>query len=276
MSSFVRFIFTIVIVGMAVNLAVVLVANVRSERRQKAQYQRDAGLFHEMVEDVAGHVRRADIIVESQRLDARDTALESTLLVRQYRSRGTSQKDPLPVVRITIPGNKLQVTGLLLEFDSLFAGDRPEYEVLRNKQFVLFGTFGGADETAATRPGAAGESYSFVVRDQVPELLRLHPQAPQPSVFESGLWRRLWEVIPVVPRDARPPLAASRPDLGVKATWLEPVTIYVRRTLTYTAYISTSMRPDGQTSGELTLGQDLPGMSDLMRVMEEEGKRLPR
>ena len=263
MTSFVRFVFTIVIVGMAVNLAVVLVANARSERRQNRQYQADKARFKDLIATIGGHVRRADIIVESQRLDGHDQALESTLLVRQYRATGASQKDPLPVARITIPGDLLEATGLLLEFDSRFAPGHEDYEMLRNAQLVLFGAFRGADEPAATQPSAAEGSFSFLLRGRVPELIRLEPFDPQPSAFESGLWQYLWQALPE-------PWDAAKPGPGLKVTWLKTekaIAVTVRDNHTYTAYAS--------TDGTLTLKPDQPGMADLRGEMEREGKRLP-
>jgi hypothetical protein len=267
MASFVRFVFTIVVVGMTVNLAVVLAANIRSGRRQTRQYRRDVVRLKDLIGNIGGHVRRADIVVESQRLDGRDNALESTLLVRQYRATGTSQNDPLPVVRITIPGNQLQASGLMLEFDNLFAADNPDYEILRNTQLVFFGRFCGADEHAPTSPAAADSRFTFLPRYQVPELIRLDPQVGRPSTFETGLWQYLWNALPEPPRDAKFPWVSAKPGLGVKGTWLQPATIAVRRTHTYTAFVS--------VDGIITLSSDELGMTDLMDVMEREGKTLP-
>jgi hypothetical protein len=267
MASFVRFVFTIVVVGMTVNLAVVLVANARSEHLQNLQYERDVERFKELIGNVNDQLRRADIIVESQRLDGRDNALDSTLLVRQYRAWGTSQKDPLPLVRITIPGNQLQASGLMLEFDAHFAKETPEYGLLRKTQLVFFGRFCAANENASTQPHGADTPFTLLPRYQVPQLIRLDPLAAQPSTFETGLWQYLWNMLSEPPPDAKLPWVSAKSDLGLKATWLKPATIAVQRKHTYTAYIS--------TDGVITLGQDVWGTTDLMDVMEREGKRLP-
>jgi hypothetical protein len=267
MASFIRFVFAIVVAGVTVNLAIVLVANVRSSHRQARQYRQDVGRFKDLIGDIGGHVRRADLIVESQRLDGHDHPLETRLLVRQYRATGTSQNAPLPVVRVTIPGNQLQATGLMLEFDNLFAPENPDYEVLRNTQLAFFGMFCGADEPAPSSPGAPDTRFTFLPRFQVPDLIRLDPLAGRPSTFESGLWQYLWNALPEPPRDAKFPWVSVQPGAGVKGTWLKPATIAVRRSHTYTAYVS--------SDGIITLGEDEPGMTDLMDVMEREAKNLP-
>ena len=173
MAAFVRFVFTIMIVGVAVNLAVVLAANSRSQHTRAVQYESQSQQFTKLVGSVDRHVRRADIIVESQRVDARNNVQESTLLLRQYRDVGTGQDHPLPVVRIIISGDMLQAGGLHLKFGSDFVGAGGEYQMLANKDIVLFGLFCGADETAPTNPNMTDERFTFLVRDKVPQLLQL-------------------------------------------------------------------------------------------------------
>jgi hypothetical protein len=268
MAAFVRFVFTLLIVGIAVNLVAVLLANARSQRRQALQFQHDSACFKDMLADISGHVRRADLIVESQRVDSLGQPLESTLLVRQYRATGSSQKAPLPVVRITLPGNQLQATGVLLEFDSLFAADIQDYAMLRNTQLVFFAGFCGVGEPAPTSTAVPDPRFTFLPRGQVPELVRLDPLAPQPSPFESKLWHYLWNALPDPPRDARFPWVSAQPGLSIKATWLKPAAIAVGPKNVYTAYVS--------TDGSVTLGQNEPGMTGLLEVLEDEGKRLPQ
>jgi len=265
MAAFVRFVFTVMIVGMAVNLAIVLLANAQSQRRQDQQYTRQAGDFRTLVEEIEGHVRRADAVVEAQRVDARNQVVETTLLVRQYHSTGTAQSRPLPVVRIVIPGDQLQAGGLMLEFDRMFALDMDEYAMLRDRQLVFFGRFCGAGEEAPTAPGAVDERFTFMPRDQVPELVRLDPEAPQASYFERKLWEYLWGLAPDMPRNATYPWVSGSAGHGLKATWLEPATIKVRPTHTYTAYVS----PSG-----ITLAEDDVGKAGLLDEMMKEGERL--
>ena len=266
MAAFVRFLFTIVIVGMVVNLAIVLLANTHSQRLEAQQYTRQANRFQQLIGEVGGHVRRADAVVESQRVDSRDHALETTLLIRQYGSTGSGQGRPLPVVRIVIPGDQLKASGLLLEFDRMFASDNDAYAMLRDTQLVFFGMFCGASEEAPAVSNAADDRFTFLPRDQVPELARLDPEAPQASYFEKQLWEYLWGLLPEVPRDAKYPWVSGSPAHGLKATWLKPATITVKRTHTYTAYVS--------IDGNITLAEDEPGKSGLLDEMVKEGQKL--
>src|SRR4051812_34969919 len=94
--SFVRFLFTIIIAGVVVNLAIVLMANNWSHNRQVRQFDRQKQQAIEMFTLAEGRVRRLDMVVESQNV-APDHVIASTLLVRQYQSIATDQGKPLPV-----------------------------------------------------------------------------------------------------------------------------------------------------------------------------------
>jgi hypothetical protein len=265
MAPFVRFIFTIVIVGMVVNLAIVLLANIQSQRNQVVQYHQETAAFKARITEIEGHVRRADIIVEAQQVDGHDKALDSRLLIRQYASTGTSQEEPLPVVSVVIPGDQLQASGVMLEFDHMFALENDDYAPLRNKQFLLFGRFGGVEDQRA-KSEASDEPFSFFPRDEVPALVRINPLTIQPSHFESRLWQYLWTLLPDPPRDAKYPWVSAKGGTGLKATWLKPATITVSRRHTYTAYIS--------ADGIITLGEDQPGITGLFDAMWAEGEKL--
>jgi hypothetical protein len=266
MAAFVRFVFTIMIVGMAVNLAIVLLANARSQRRQDREYTRQKEALGRLAGEISGHGRRADAVVEAQNVNSLNHAVETTLLVRQYRSTGTSQSRPLPVVRIVIPGDQLQAGGLMLEFGRMFALDAEEYASLRDTQWVFFGMFCGASEEAPAAPGVADERFTFLRRDEVPELVRLDPEVPQASYFERKLWAYLWGLMPEMPRNAKYPWVPADPGRGLKATWLKPATITVRPAHTYTAYVS--------LAGIITLEEDVPGKSGLLDEMVKEGAKL--
>jgi hypothetical protein len=265
MKSFVHFIFAILVVGMVVNLTIVLLANVESQRKQAQKYRDDTVAFKVKISEIEGHVRRADIIVESQQMDGHDNALETRLLVRQYAATGSSQEQPLPVASIAIRGDQLQAGGVMLEFDHMFAPENEDYAPLRNKQLLFFGRFGGVENKDA-RNEAPEEPFTLFPRDQVPALIRVRPLSVQPSQFESRLWQYLWTVLPDPPRDAKYPWVWAKGGSGVKATWLKPATITVRRRHTYTAYIS--------ADGVISLGEDQPGIYDLFDAMLTEGEKL--
>jgi hypothetical protein len=276
MAAFVRFVFTILIVGSAVNLAIVLLANSQSQRNQDRAYRENADRFTKVVGQIDGRLRRADIVVESQRVDARNHVLESTLLIRQYHAAGSGQNEPLPVVRIVIPEDQLKATGLLLDFvperrrqaegmpaesDAAFAR---AYPMLNEAQIMLFDLFCGAKETApAAGSGVSDARFTYLDRTRVPELVRLDPRAPQASLYEVKLWQGIWNQVLELPRGAALPWVSKKGNL--MATWTKPAVITVRRDHTYTAYM---------TAEGITLNEDEPGISDLMGIMLEEGRRL--
>jgi hypothetical protein len=265
MSSFIRFVFAILVVGMVVNLTIVLLANVQSQRNQALQYQQDAAAFKAEVSEIEGHVRRADIIVESQQMDGHDNALESRLLIRQYASTGSSQEEPLPVTSLVIAGDQLQAGAVMLEFDHMFAPENQDYAPLRNRQLLFFGRFSSVADNRV-KGEAADEPFTLFPRNEVPALVRIHPLAAQPSLFENQLWQYLWAILPDPPRDAKYPWIWGKGGSGVKATWLKPATITVRRRHTYTAYVS--------ADGAVTLGEDQPGIFGLFDAMWAEGEKL--
>jgi hypothetical protein len=265
MTSFVRFIFAILVAGMVVNLLIVLLANVQSQRIQTLQYRQDAAAFKAKVSEIEGHVRRADIIVESQQMDGHDKALESRLLIRQYASTGSSQEDPLPVMSLVIVGDQLQAGAVMLEFDHMFAPENEDYAPLRNRQILFFDRFRGVGDERAMGE-AAGVPFTFFPRNEVPALIRIHPLAAQPSLFETQLWQYLWTSLPDPPRDAKHPWNWGKGGSGLKATWLKPATITVRRRHTYTAYVS--------ADGAVSLDEDQPGISGLFAAMWAEGEKL--
>ncbi len=100
----------------------------------------------------------------------------------------------------------------------------------------------------------------------MPALVRISPLASQPSQFESRLWQYLWTILPDPPRDVKYPWVWTKGGSGLKATWLKPATITVRRRHTYTAYIS--------ADGAITLGEDQPGITGLFDAMWAEGEKL--
>ena len=138
--------------------------------------------------------------------------------------------------------------------------------MLRDTQWVFFGMFCGAAEEAPAAPGAADERFTFLPRSQVPELVRLNPEASQASYFEQKLWEYLWGILPEVPRNVKYPWVSADPAHGLKATWLKPAAITVRPAHTYTAYVS--------ISGTITLEEDVPGKSGLLDEMVKEGAKL--
>jgi hypothetical protein len=264
MRIFVRFVLTILLAGMVINLTIVLLANAQSQRQQAEQYEARSRRFKLLLAEVSGRTRRADMILEKQRLDARNNPLESTLLVRQYQATGAVQTGALPAVRFVIPGDQVEANGMLLEFDPQFSGQDGEYKLLQDTQLVFFTVFCGAGEKPAAH--APDERFTFMPRDQAPELLRERLQA---SFFELKLWQSLWREIPELPPGTVLPWTVNRANGHLKATWLKPDTITVQldsHPHLYTAFVS--------ADGKVEWKKDLPGQAGVVEALLLEGKRL--
>jgi hypothetical protein len=215
MHPFVRFIFITLVAAIVVNLAFVLVANSRSHARHEQETAARRAQFREMLERVSGYLRRADMIVEKQTVDHHNTALETVLLVRQYKTIGTSQSLPQPVRRLTISGDVVKVDGLVLKFDDLFFKDEdPDLNLFAGKTLVYFSRFYGKD--AIDPPPAPDARFTFTPVSEVPELTQLEPlpgkgtvaatnplfpEEIAPSSFEVRVWQQIWRLLGEPPRD---------------------------------------------------------------------------
>jgi hypothetical protein len=271
--KFVRFVFAILLAGMLVNLGIVLLANSASHHRQVRQTEDEKRRLADMLGQVDGHVRRLDLAVESQHVRADDSVTESTVLVRQYRSVGTDQSQPLPVKRLVIPGDRIQVTGLMLEFASAAPAEEQEYSFFRNRTLLYFSLVCGADQHAPDQ-SQPDERFTFTPSGVPPQLSRLDPLAVRPTYFESRAWEHLWQHIRMPQPGTSLPWSFDVTSAGgddgamkwLKVTWTKPAARTLRRSHTYTAFIS--------AGGEVTLDEDkLPCIPNLLNIMLEEAQK---
>lgn len=192
MSPFVRFILVILVAGIAINLIIVIVANGQSQSRQEQQMLDDRRLFQKVVEKYNNSLRQADIAVEWQKIDAHDQVLETSLIIRQD-AQSDSEPAGAPrhhsLTRIVIPGNRLHIDGLSLEFDAFFP---EEFLVLRNTKLRYFRYLYG--EGPDGKPVPVEQRFSFMSPPDVPLATRIHPDIETPTFFEIRLWRTLWDL----------------------------------------------------------------------------------
>jgi hypothetical protein len=205
MSSFLRFIFALIIIGVLVNLAIVLLANARSHALQIQEKAAERERFAALTHSLDKQLRRGDMAVEWQRVDANHNVIETSLLVRQYMPHD-DKSVPLPTVRVIIPGNRVCISGLKLYFDPLF---NPEYAELRDTTLFYF-----ASVYADSVPRS--QRFTFLPVDQVPIATQVHAtdKKPVPTYLENRLWQNLWPLI-------QQPLTAEKNGLNV--TWIDPV-----------------------------------------------------
>jgi hypothetical protein len=264
MNRFVRLISIIVIAGFAVSATVVVVANAWSRQQQAKRNVDNRERFSEIVAEATDHQRRLDMVVESQELDARGQALESTVLARQYASTGSDQSRPLKVVRIVIPSDLVVVEGVIFDFSEDFAADAWQYQLMRKNNLSYFSLIRGKDQMAPKLP-ARDPRFTYLPRSNVPEMTRIEPLALRPSSFEVGFWNYVWDLVPEpVPAS----LEASR--RGLKVKWVASEPMRLQRERTYTAYIGTS----GISIQENAI-PTLPGLLDSMLAERKRMDELP-
>jgi hypothetical protein len=270
MHSFVRFIFTILVVGIVLNVAIVFLANAQSQRRQLLQDREDQRKLAQQFINFDKSLRRVDVVVESQRLGHDMTAAESTLLVRQYHSTGSDQSVSAAVQRVTIPGDRLAIYGMRLEFNSRFAEDVPEFQFLRDKQVVYFATICGENEKRGLAEG--DERATLMPWWEVPDITRINILTMQPAIFEVRLWKYIWNRIP----DESHPLPWKSNPLdtppqnwkgNINVTFMAPAVTTVKLQHSYSAWIS----GNGEW-GSLSWDQYSTGVAELTRTIIEQKK----
>ncbi len=253
MTSFVRFILLVVVVGIIVNFTIVVVANSHSQKRELAEDAQDRRDFETLIEGVNGRPRHADIAVEWQKSDALGQVLETSILVRCYYLTEAAQPAPLPLKRVLIDGNRVYVDALTLDFDPSFAQDNEEFRMLRNMKLSYF-------DHIYSEGAQPEDGFRFLELNQPPELTRIHPEKTMPGFFEMRLWRYLWDSMQEQTNVIHP----NTPRLGVKITRLKPAALAVQNGQTYTAFLDN----DG-----LTLERDnTPGLLNSMLREAEEMK----
>jgi len=262
MSSFIRFVFTVIAAGTVLNLLIVLTANARSAQKQATDMAHEKAAFGALLENADQRLRRADMVVESQEVDARGVAVKSTLLLRQYAATGSEQTHAFPVRRVTIPGNKLAIDGLVLRFDDTFAQELPDLQILRNRTLGYFFRVYGEAEFAPEK--APDTRFSFLNQWQAPALTRLEPMEPRPTYYEQKLWPYVWGIVKEPPPAGDGKWLATHRGIDVK--WTLPAVHAVGLEHTYSAYIG----PDGVISIEEDSTVGIPGLLDSML---EEGKK---
>jgi hypothetical protein len=248
MSPFLRFIFTLIVLGAVLNLAIVLVSNARSDAIQDREKAVKRERFAQVLKLLNRNLRRADMVVESQRIDANHNVIETSLLVRQYMPQEDAAV-PLPSTRIIIPGNRVCIDGLRLSFDEWF---NEEYTELRGMTLFYF-----AHVYADGIPKK--DRFSFLIPDQVPLATQFYATgaSAHPTYFENKLWQNLWTLI-------QQSNQAKAERSGLKATWLDPACKVVRGGTLYRMTVGL----EGITVSEEDDASSRAAREDILREMK--------
>ena len=191
MSTFVRFIVLVLILGVVVNLAMVMFSNDRSQRKQSADLIQEREQLGRAIGRMSDKLRHGEMAVEWQKIDAKDKVLQTSLLVRQFAMTADEQPkipEELPAVRVVIPGSQVCIDGMRLEFGENYPA---EYQEMRGKKLSLF-VHVYSDETPAK------DRFTFwPTQNEVPQLVQVHnlERAPHVTYFETKLWQTVWDLL---------------------------------------------------------------------------------
>jgi hypothetical protein len=192
MSSFIRFIFMLVVAAAIIGLSVVVMGNysgkLKQDRKLEAERQRIADRYTVSAEDRT--LPAAHIAVESQEISG-STVLRTTILIKQYRFNDmkpvdalqtqsailkddSELREALPLKRLVVQGRTLQLSGLYVHFKPAI----PNYEFLADKSvWCLADVYLNADGKTVEK---------FFIPSRVPDAM-LEEGRP-PSLMESNLW----------------------------------------------------------------------------------------
>ena len=184
MVHFARFIFAIMIAGIVVSLALVSFSDMRSRSRQVKAMEEERELFHRLLARYNGQWRSGQVAVEWQKVSGTGEILESSILVRRFVFDPDGKQERLPVRRIIIPGDKLCIDGLSLEFGPLF---NEEFKALRGVRLVYFDRVYAEEQPLADR-------FTFLPRGEVADATQIY--SDHISHLEERLWQYLWDLIP--------------------------------------------------------------------------------
>lgn len=183
MSRFVRFVFLLVLLGVGVNLAIVLLANSRSERQHLASVAEEKQQFNNIIARFNGRQRRGDMAVEWQKIDADHKVLETSLLVRLYTLNDQDERQALHDFHVVIPGDKVNIDGMLVAFpDSL----PDEYAALRGAKLAYFNHIYADGQSIDDR-------FSILTHGDPPLPTRMNPD--HVTNYETQFWKLAWDLI---------------------------------------------------------------------------------
>jgi hypothetical protein len=249
MSPFLRLVLTLVAVAVALNLLIVAIANARGQRRLAAERHQHLDALREILDASNGRLRRLEIAVEWQRIDAADQVLESSLLLRQDLTPDAPAAVPagapargaaVPVARLNVPGDHLWLDGIVLTFAPGFGEGDPELAVLAGKRLPFFSRLVArrADDSplrpgARPRPAAPEAQFAFLEQWRVPEVTRIAPGIPGVNELEQRVWSRVWELMPDLAT-----LPGKWQNRGLGALSKGPVELVVKKGKAYTAFLT--------------------------------------
>lgn len=173
MSPFLKFIFAVTATAGIMAMAIVTLANAHSQRVQNhllaAERERTRELFQ------SKPVRRADMVVESQRLSGTGKVVETTLIFRPWLSTTNDKEIELSLQRVKIAGDTVTIDGQIILFNRDYLEN---VNFLTNLSIPMFGHLYGEGEKPAPE-NLLGPFFSGASPAEDPNAV---------SVYELRIW----------------------------------------------------------------------------------------
>jgi len=262
MNPFARFLLTILAVGIALNLAIVLLADRKNWNIEEKNRTDTRAALLARLDLINGHFRQMHLAVEKQEIqeiESESRVTKSSLLVRPYLlGSNTAASTSLGVREIDIPGDVLTLTGVSLDFSRQYGVHTEDAGIFAGRRLLFFreargnGAVAIGTATSANPQPEQPNVYSFLHEAEMPAILRLFPKQKQATYFELQLRREIYGQL----GDPNPQHAL---DAGLTIHTHESKPVRLERGRTYIATL---------TQDELTITPDTT--FGLLRGMQEE------
>lgn len=213
MSPFFKFVFSVTCTACVLATIVVMLANNHSHRVQARLLAAERQRTHELFK--SKKVRRADMVVESQRLSGTGKVVETTIIFRPWLSTTTDKEVELSLQRVKIPGDTVTIDGQIV----LFSHDYIEnVDFLTNLSIPMFGHLYGEGQKPSP-DNLLGPFFSGASPQEDPDAVSIYELRIWSSIREAMLDPAVAEKNGIVIQNKTPASRVLRP--GVAYTvWL--------------------------------------------------------
>lgn len=178
-----RSIFWIVVLATAATLSINLTEQYLSRNQRIAQLQKEKAELLAVIKRLTGRTREAQLIVDGQVINGRGKVMQTTLLWREFTYDSNGRPVPLPLKKITIPGDEPYIGGFVLKFSDSFVEDGDD---LRGKSIGFFTNIFSSIQ-------APIHGTSLLSRTGVPRILE--PRFGPPNPFAQTLWHKIYALM---------------------------------------------------------------------------------
>ncbi len=159
---FFRFILGVTLAASALTICIVMISNYHTQRERTAELNEERDRAKELFTGPENQLRRADLVVESQRVSGTGRVLETTLLFRPWIKTFSERDVELSIQRVTIPGDTVTIDGDILKFNRNFIENVDFLAGTSLPMFAhLYGEGGKPTEDNLLAPSYSGSSVEM-------------------------------------------------------------------------------------------------------------------